>query len=474
MLRPRVSRFQSGLVLARCAFCFAFCLFGFEPEASADPLSLREAVQRAVERSPAVRARMEILTGVRARENGILGMRLPRIDFEETYLRTDQPVAVFGSLLNEGRFTSNLFNDPRLRALNHPDSLDNFRTRFSLTQPLFTGGTLHFQHQMSRGETEAEGHEVEAARALSGFQAVESYWGLSLALENLEVAGAAVEMAEENLRQIDALFREGTVVRSDLLLAKVQVADFQEQRVKAQGEVRVASRALNILVGNPQNGMWEVARLCVPAPEEMGPLHAEQLWERAKLQRPEYVALRARWAASEKGVKAARGSLLPHMGFQASYEWNAPKFSSDLEGSYMLGVGLEWNLFRGFGDLAALREAQSRRGRMGHELRRMEDGILLEIEEAVVAVETGRDALNVTRERVGLSEESLRIIAQRYREGLTTLLEMEQAELGLSRSRMAWLRAVYDLRIALARLQLLTGELLVSMEAETCPAPPGD
>ena len=91
----------------------------------------------------------------------------------------------------------------------------------------------------------------------------------------------------------------------------------------------------------------------------------------------------------------------------------------------------------------------------------------------MVSVQTGLDSLNVTRERVNLSEESLRIITKRYREGLTTILELEQAELALSRSRMAWFQAIHDLRVALARLQLVTGELVVSMEAETC-APPAD
>ena len=81
--------------------------------------------------------------------------------------------------------------------------------------------------------------------------------------------------------------------------------------------------------------------------------------------------------------------------------------------------------------------------------------------------------LEVQQEQVRLSEESLRIISKRYREGLTTILELEQAELALSRSRMAWLQAIHDLRMALARLQLATGELVVSMEAETC-APPQD
>jgi len=468
MFRGSLKRLKQSVFWGLCPF------FLFRVDAGADPLSLCEAVQRALERSPEVRAGTEGLKGAQARENRMLSLRLPRVDFEESYVHTDQPVSVFGHLLNQGRFTQDLFNDPTLNALNHPDALDGFRTRFSVTQPLFSGGSLTFQHRMARSETRAVGKDLEAARARAVFECVQGYWGLSLALENRDVARAAVDTAEENLRQVEILYREGTVVRSDLLLAKVHVADFKEQLARAEGGVRVASRQLNILVGAPSSGRWAVGELRVPAAEDLPPMPADRLLERAKLLRPEYVALHDRWVGSEQGVKAARGSFLPRMGFQASYEWNAPQFASDLEGSYTLGVGLDWNLFRGFADLALLREAQSRRGMLWYELRRMEDRILLEIEEAVVAVETGRNRLHLTRERVGLSEESLRIIVQRYREGLSTRLEVEQAELALWRSRTAWLGAVHDLRIARVRLRLATGELLGSLEEEPCAIFPGD
>jgi outer membrane protein TolC len=97
----------------------------------------------------------------------------------------------------------------------------------------------------------------------------------------------------------------------------------------------------------------------------------------------------------------------------------------------------------------------------------------MEVEEAVVAVTTGRESLQVTRERVTQAEESLRIIRKRYGEGLTNVVELENAELMVSRSRLEWLRAIYDLRIALARLRLVTGELITSLPALSC-APRGD
>jgi len=439
--------------------------------AAAEPLTLDEAVRMAVARAPAVHAEEEGVKGAEARENRVLSLRLPRVDFEESYMRANQPVASFGNRLNQGGFTPNLLDpvtDPNLTALNDPKSLDNFRTKFTVTQPLFAGGELMFRQKMLAGETEAASWDLEGIRSRTGFRAIEAYWGFSLAGESETVARESVANAEESLRQTEVLYKEGTVVRSDLLLSQVQLADFRDQYVQASGQTRVARRALEILVGPPATGFWEVAELCVPGTEEIPDLEPAGLLAGAQQARPEYVALLARWRAAGQGVKAAKGSFLPHLGLEASYEWNAPKFATGQNGSYILGVGVNWNLFRGFGDLAGVAEAASRQRMLAYELRRMADQIALEIEEAVEGVRTGSERLAVTRERVGMAEESLRIIQKRYREGLTTIVELQAAELALSRSRLAWFRAIHDLRIAMARLRLTTGDLLASVDAETC------
>jgi outer membrane protein TolC len=435
-----------------------FLVYLFSPTfGGAEPLKVEDAIQRALERAPAVSISQKKLQGAKARELKSVSAFLPRLDFQESYLRTDQPVASFGSLLNQGRFTQEDFD---LDRLNHPDSLDNFQTKFTVRQPLFMGGRLFNQYKTAQLEKEASEWDLEWARAEIGFRTVEGYWGLSLAQESEKVARMAVEAAEESLRQIDLLYKEGTVVRSDLLSATVRLANFQDGLVKARGKVRVAGRALSIVIGESADGMWEVVSLSAPAPEEIPELNPGNLLTIAKEQRPEYIALKARWDSAKATVRAAWGDFLPSLGLEASYEWNAPRFAQDMEGSYILGLGLQWNLFKGLDDYARFKEAKSNEEMVRYQLRSLEDQMTLEIEEATVAVTTGQESLRVTQKSVGQAEENLRIVRQRYRGGLTTVVELEQAELALSRSRLEWLKAIYELRIALATLRLVTGELI--------------
>jgi len=445
---------SKGFPVLGVLFAFLFLPLG----SLAAPLSLQEAVERALARSPHVEASQQVLEGAGPRE-GI------------AYLRTNQPVATFGSLLNQGRFTASLMDptvDPSLPALNHPDSLDNFRTKFSVTQPLFVGGRLYHQHKISKQQTKASMRDLEDAGARVGFDTIKAYWGLSLARESLQVAGQAVATAEDSLHQIELLYKEGTVVRSDLLSAKVKLADFKEEQVKARGRAKLAERALEVLIGNSGQDPWEVAPLCPPEPGKMPDLNPENLLEIAQQKRPDYLGLAMGLDSARDGVKAAKGSFLTSRGVEASYEWNAPRIADGLEGSYMLGVGFNWGIFKGLEDLGRLNEAQSNEGRARAALKGSENRMILEIEEVTVSIETGKETIGVTRERVGLAEERLRIIRKRYQEGVTTVVELEQAELALSRSRLAWFQAIHDLHLALARLRLVTGELISSLPVLSC------
>ena len=75
-------------------------------EAPAPELSLSEAVKTALEKHPALRAAEHqaaaAASGVEQARAGFF----PRLDFSEGFSRSDNPVYAFGSLLNQGLFTS--------------------------------------------------------------------------------------------------------------------------------------------------------------------------------------------------------------------------------------------------------------------------------------------------------------------------------------------------------------------------------
>jgi len=122
---------SAPIMLIRLAFLLAVPLWG------QDPLSLREAVRLSLRENKAVTGAG---AGVRACEARITqahaGM-LPKINYSESFTRSDNPVFVFGSLLTQHQFGVENFS---VGPLNRPDFLNNFQSQVTADQTLYDAG----------------------------------------------------------------------------------------------------------------------------------------------------------------------------------------------------------------------------------------------------------------------------------------------------------------------------------------------
>src|SRR5215475_5807106 len=102
-----------------------------------NPLSLRDAVKVALEENKTIAATN---AAVRAAETRIVEARsglLPKLNYSESFVRSDNPVFVFSSLLTQHQFGTENFN---IGPLNRPDSINNFQSLLSVEQPLYDAG----------------------------------------------------------------------------------------------------------------------------------------------------------------------------------------------------------------------------------------------------------------------------------------------------------------------------------------------
>ena len=67
--------------------------------------------------------------------------------------------------------------------------------------------------------------------------------------------------------------------------------------------------------------------------------------------------------------------------------------------------------------------------------------------------------MEVSREAEAQAEEGLRIIKNRYENGLTTVTDLLRAELALTGAKTNQLRALFDQRVSVANLELQSGRL---------------
>jgi outer membrane protein len=415
-------------------------------------VTLDEAIQLALERNPLLAASRQDLIGSESDQGLARAALFPKIDLSESYMRTNNPVSAFGTLLNQANFTSADFAVDRL---DHPEPVDNFRFRITLTQPIYNGNREYLGLRMAGIGQEIAAKSYDTARQRVIFTVTEAYDRRLLAKERLKVAQEAEQIAEEDLRQIQSRYEHGIVVKSDLLGAEVRLADVKEERIRAENNAALTGIVLKNAIGLTEEvetiGDLEKPRIEPPA--------LPSLMEEAKKSRPDYQMLRHRLAQTETEVDLARSAFLPNLNLQGSYEVNNRTLTTDGSDSYTVLAVLSFNLFNGLGDQARLRRAKAQREKQEALLVEQAQGIELEVATAYLDLTAAQKRIQVHEEAVDQAKEHLRIVRNRYQTGITTILDLLTAEHLLAQAQTARIQSLYDYGVGLARLDLVTGRL---------------
>lgn len=421
-------------------------------QTSSAPLSLSDAVAKALESNPQTKTgdAGEKLADAVFRE--AKGARYPVLQFTQSGTRSNNPVFVFGSLLEQGRFTSANF---ALGALNNPSPLNNFRTAFGAQVPIFDQRQTSSRIAKASLAKEQSRIQSEGIRQRLRFEVVRAYYGVTLAREQVKVAEKAVASAEANRNRAKDLTDVGMTTESDLLAAEVELASAQQQLIEAQSGLVVAKARLNLLIGGgvtEEHNYTDEMRERFFAAASGDALVASALAERPDMQIAE-IELRK----SSEQLKGAEGQWLPRVDAFGNYGYSSHNLS-DGSSDYTLGVSVSFNIFDA-GRRARIDQARAARSMSESGKQTLELQVRLEVLRAEQDLGTAQAKIKVLIKSVARADEALRIVKERYRFGLTQFTEVLRAEAANVRAAQGLLSARYDYYVAYASLLLATGQL---------------
>src|SRR5579863_841187 len=205
------------------------------------PLSLSDAVQMGLQHHPAIEAGAANKEAAQSRVREAQSGWLPKLNYSESYQRSDNPVFVFGSLLNQRQFTQDNFN---LVLLNNPNFLNNFQSQVRADQMVYDFGATKSQVRAAQLGTEIASQDDRRARMGVIAEVASAYFGAILSRERLSVADEAVRSAEADLQRAENLRSAGMSTDADVLSVRVHLADMREREIQARYALDVASAAL--------------------------------------------------------------------------------------------------------------------------------------------------------------------------------------------------------------------------------------
>lgn len=420
--------------------------------ATGQTLALRDAVREALTANPAIAAAGARRDAALAGQSEARAGWFPRLDLSESATRGNNPVFVFGSLLEQGAFAQRHF-DPGF--LNAPPALTNYRSAVTLRMPLFDRFGTSTSVRRSALVVERADRSVDEARQNLRSEVVARYYGVVLAAEKVAVAREAMTAARADAKAARDRFDHGLLVESDALAADVHAASFQQRVIAAEGDLAIARAALAMLLQRPRSEALVPAGSLPDGPTEEPELEAAV--GRALSGRVPVKAAASSVSDARLALSAERATALPRVDAFGTFGASSSSFGHG-NSDFIGGVAVTVELFdRGrSARVAAARAAVA--GARAADLQ-IRDAVTMEVITAWHRLHAARESAAVTGASVEQADSAARIVRDRYEHGLTTITEQLRAQTALTSARFDLLAARYDALIAQIELLRATGDL---------------
>jgi outer membrane protein len=429
-------------------------LFAVFPVGAQGPISLKDAVRLALDKNKSIEASSAANNAAETRISGARSGLLPKVNYSESWTRSDNPVFVFGSLLTQGQFGAQNF---QIGPLNHPNFLNNFQSQLTADQVLYGAGqTKHAVRsaELSKDITSEEGRRTQM-EVIAGV--IRAYYEALLSSDQLSATAQAMRSAEADLERAQAVRAAGMSTDVDVLSIRVHLASVREQQIRREADVDVARAALNDAIGLALDTPHTLTTQLVPLDSPEASLQDQE--KSAIAQRPEARQAKLMTNLAETQAASARSNLLPQVSLHAAYEADRQRFVTRGGDNWLVSIGLRWNLFNGFSDKARIEESKFTLQRSSAEEARAGSAIRLQVHRSYADLHAATQRIEVAKASVAEAEESLRITQNRYEAGISNVTDLLRTETAVLEARTRHLAAIRDQRVAATGLELAAGTL---------------
>ena len=160
---------------------------------------------------------------------------------------------------------------------------------------------------------------------------------------------------------------------------------------------------------------------------------------------------------AENNLRISKSAYFPTIalfGKQTLYSHNLPR---NLMPRTLIGIGFTWNLFDGLNREADVRVSRLAKETIGLEKEKAKNTLDVMVQEIYSQLQEAKDEVNTLQTTIAMSEELLRIRRKSFEEGMATSTEVVDAEVMLSKVRIAMLLAYYQFDVSLASLCSVCG-----------------
>lgn len=401
-------------------------------------LTLQQAEQIAVQNHPLLQAASNLASAAKA---------------QVTESRSAYYPTVYGSLTGV-----DAENNSRIAAggLNNPIIYDRYSNGVTVSQLLTDFGRTHELVKSSDLHAQAQQQNVAATRADVLLQVDQAYFDALKAQSVLAVAQETVKARQLVSDQVTELAKNKIKSELDVNFANVNLAQAQLLLIQAQNDLRASFARLAAALGSSDQVTFQLSDL--PLPPAPAP-DVSVLIQQALRDRPELVGQRLNVGSAQSFATAERDLKLPTISALGTAGLT-PVNESPLAPRYAAG-GFNVNIpiFNGRLYSARESEANSRAQAENQYLRNLQNQIVRDVQTAWLDANAAYQRLSVTDRLLAESNQALDLAQGRYHLGLSSIIELTQAELNQTTARIEQASAKYDYEAQYSLLNFQLGAL---------------
>lgn len=325
---------------------------------------------------------------------------------------------------------------------------DSFNTSLKLSVPLYTGGKLEGTIDQAKLNANAAQQGVVKAEEQLRLDTTTAYYNVLQTNNLIKVNQETVDSLNEHLKNVQAQYEAGTVAKSDVLRSEVELANAQQNLIKAQNNYDVAVASLNNVIGTPMDTVYIYKDELSYAPYDQT---LDDSIATALNKRPEIIQSRYSMEAAKSGVDVAESGKRPAVSLSGTQAWSGPDFPGDNE-NWSVGVTASWNVFDSGLTNAKIKQAQTAVDKASEQDRQTRSAIELEVREAYLSMQEAEKRIETAQVAVNKADEDLKIAKVKYSAGAGTNLDVMDAQVGLTQAQTNYTQALYDFNVNKAKL----------------------
>lgn len=424
-------------------------------------LNLSKALEIALSENPTVKVADKEIEKKKYAQKGSYAALFPQISFAADYNRTLKKQVMYmdgfdmGSTeMPEGTEAVDMSKGIEVGRDN------NWSLGFNASMPL-VNASLWKSLSISALDVELSVEQARSSKISMVNQVKKSFYSVLLANDSYRVFKESYDNAMENYLDIKKKYEQGTVAEYDLIRADVTVKNSEPNMLQALNSLTLAKWQLKALLGMDLETEIDCEGTLVDFETE---LFADFLSTDTTLaENTDLKQIDLQAEQLKKTLMMQKFDYLPTLSLTGLYQWtsmnNDFKFKDYQWNPYsMIGVSLSIPIFSGGSKYHKIKQTQVSMLQMDLQREDTKRNLQLAIKQYMDNMNTCIKKFDAAQKGVEQANRGYLIAQKRYDTGAGTLLEMNDAELALTQSKLNFNQSIYDYMVAKSDLEKVLGQ----------------